>query len=204
MVKNKNTKLLRLGILGSGRGSNFIAIAEAIRRGELPATIVLVASDFANAPIVAEAVKRGLPTYACPPSHFRTKLEPEIETALAEQLRKADAELVVLAGFMRVVKAPLLDSFPNRIINIHPSLLPAFPGLHAWEQALKAGVRETGCTVHRVNAVVDGGDILAQTRVPILPDDTPESLHQRIQKEEHLLLPKVILNIAEGRAPRKK
>ncbi|MFH1066624.1 MAG: phosphoribosylglycinamide formyltransferase [bacterium] len=197
-MKSKETKLLRLGILGSGRGSNFIAIAEAIKRGELPATIVLVASDFADAPILAEAARRGLPTYACLPSRFRTKLEPEIETALAEQLQKAGAELVVLAGFMRVVKEPLLKKFPNRIINIHPSLLPAFSGLQAWEQALKAGVRETGCTVHRVNAVVDGGDILAQARVPILSGDTPESLHQRIQKEEHRLLPEVIRRMAEG------
>lgn len=191
---------LKLGILGSGRGSNFVAIADAILLGKLPAKIVLVASDFADAPILAEAKKRGLPTYTCAPSKFKTKLEPEIEKDLANKLLKAGVDYVVLAGFMRVVKKPLLEKFPNKIINIHPSLLPKFPGLKAWEQALAAGEKETGCTVHRVNEKVDGGEIIAQAKVPILLDDTPETLHKRIQMEEHKLLPEVIRKLTSNYA----
>lgn len=191
---------LKLGILGSGRGSNFVAIADSILLGRLAAKIVLVASDLADAPILAEAKKRGLPTYACPAGEFKTKLEPEIETKLAEKLLKAGADYIVLAGFMRVVKKPLLEKFPNKIINIHPSLLPKFPGLKAWEQALLAGEKETGCTVHWVNEELDGGKIIAQAKVPILPDDTEESLHKRIQVEEHKLLPEVIRKLANNYA----
>ena len=185
-------KPLKLGVLGSGRGSNFIAIADAIASNRLHAEIVLVASDFANAPILTEARQRNLPVYACPQSAYKTKLEPEIETALAHELQKAGAVLVVLAGFMRVIKAPLLSAFPNKIINIHPSLLPAFPGLRAWEQALQAGAKETGCTVHWVNDQIDAGQIIAQATVPVLPTDTAETLHARIQKAEHQLFPNVL------------
>lgn len=188
---------LRLGVLGSGRGSNFVAIANAIDAGTLAAEIVLVASDFADAPILAEAKRRGLPVYACPPSRFKTKLEPEIETELARQLQLAGADYVILAGFMRVVKPPLLETFPQRIINIHPSLLPAFPGLRSWEQALNAGVSETGCTVHWVDANIDSGPILGQARVPILPGDTAETVHARIQVEEHKLFPEVLQKLAQ-------
>jgi phosphoribosylglycinamide formyltransferase-1 len=192
---------LKLGVLGSGRGSNFAALAEAIDHGSVPARIVLVGSDLASAPILAEAARRRLPCYACGPSAFKTKLEPALETALAKALLEAGTELVVLAGYMRVVKAPLLDAFPGRILNIHPSLLPAFPGLRAWEQALQAGVPETGCTVHWVNDVVDGGAPIAQSRVPVQPDDTAATLHARIQKAEHHLLPSVIARLARGEIP---
>lgn len=188
---------LQLGILGSGKGSNFVALADAIAAGKVDAQIRLVASDLASAPILQEAQKRNLPTYASPPSSFKTKLEPEIETALAEALLQAGVELVVLAGFMRVIKKPLLTAFPGRILNIHPSLLPAFPGLRAWEQALLAGAKETGCTVHWVNEVIDGGQILGQERVPILPGDTPETLHARIQQAEHRLLPGIIHSLGK-------
>lgn len=187
---------MKIGVLGSGRGSNFVAIADEVAAGGLSVEIVLVASDLSDAPILAEAKKRNLPTFACPPSRFRTKLEPEIETQLADALQKSGAELVVLAGYMRVVKAPLLERF--RIINIHPSLLPNFPGLHAWEQALEAGVKETGCTVHWVDSGLDTGPVIAQSKVPVLPADTPATLHQRIQQAEHKLLPEVLRRLASS------
>lgn len=197
MMSSHRSKL-KLGILGSGRGSNFIAIADAIERGALVAEIVLVGSDFAEAPILTEARKRGLRTYASPPSQLKTKLEAEIERAFAEQLEQAEVELVVFAGFMRIVREPLLNAFSGRMLNLHPSLLPAFKGLRAWEQALAAGVRTTGCTVHWVNEELDGGPIVAQEEVPVLEGDTPASLHQRIQKAEHALLPAVLQKIALG------
>ena len=133
------------------------------------------------------------------PSRFKTKLEPEIEQQAARTLRDAEVQLVVLAGYMRVVKQPLLAAFPGRIVNIHPSLLPAFPGLHAWEQALNYGVKVTGCTVHLVNEGVDAGPIILQQAVPVLADDTPASLHQRIQAVEHQLYPEAVRLVAEGR-----
>ncbi len=185
----------RLAVLGSGKGSNFVALQEAILAGNLNAQIVLVASDLPDAAILARAAKFGLPTATLPPSPFKTKLSPEGEIALVDLLRKHSAEWVVLAGYMRVVKEPLLTAFPNRIINIHPSLLPAFKGLRAWEQALAAGVPETGCTVHYVNRDIDAGEIIAQQRVPVLPGDTPETLHARIQVAEHELYPAALKKV---------
>ncbi len=192
---------LPIAVLGSGRGSNFRALADAIDCGEVPARIVLVGSDLADAPILAEAARRGLATYTCAPSAFKTKLEPEIESTLAGAIRASGAGLIVLAGYMRVLKAPLLDAFPGRILNIHPSLLPAFKGLAAWKQALAAGVTETGCTVHWVDASLDGGPVIDQRRVPVLPEDTAESLHARIQEQEHQLLPHTVARIASGEIP---
>ena len=188
----------RLAVLGSGKGSNFVALQEAILAGKLNAQIVLVASDLPDAAILARAAKFSLPTATLPPSPFKTKLSPEGELALVDLLRKHAAEWVVLAGYMRVVKAPLLDAFPNRIINIHPSLLPAFKGLRAWEQALAAGVPETGCTVHYVNRDIDAGEIISQHRVPVLPGDTPETLHARIQVAEHELYPAALQKVLKG------
>jgi phosphoribosylglycinamide formyltransferase-1 len=185
----------RLAILGSGKGSNFVAIQEAILAGTLAAQIVLVASDLPEAAILPRATTFGLPTATLPPSPFRTKLSPEGEIALLELLRKNEIEWVVLAGYMRVVKEPLLSAFPDRIINIHPSLLPAFKGLRAWEQALLAGVPETGCTVHFVNRDIDAGKIIEQRRVPVLAGDTPETLHARIQVAEHELYPAALAKI---------
>jgi len=185
----------RLAVLGSGKGSNFVAIQEAIQAGRLAARIGLVVSDLADAPILTRAAAFGLPTATLPPSPFRTKLSPEGEAALVELLRRHEIEWVILAGYMRVVKEPLLSAFPNRIINIHPSLLPAFKGLRAWEQALAAGVKETGCTVHFVNRDVDAGEIIAQERVPVLEGDTPESLHARIQAAEHELYPAALAGL---------
>jgi phosphoribosylglycinamide formyltransferase 1 len=194
-------KPLSLGVLGSGKGSNFVALAEAIRQGEVPAEIVLVASDRADAAILTLARERKMAVYGCRRGAFRTKLEPEIEGDLAQALASAGVELVVLAGYMRVLKSPLLGKFPGRIINIHPSLLPSFPGLHAWEQALKARVEQTGCTVHWVNEQVDGGSVIRQVKVPVRAGDTPESLHARIQEAEHRLLPEVVRDLAAGRIP---
>jgi phosphoribosylglycinamide formyltransferase-1 len=188
----------RLAILGSGRGSNFVALQEAILEHRLDAEIVLVASDQPDAPILTRAAEFGLHHFTLPPSPFKTKLSPEGELALVEVLQKFEIDWVILAGYMRVVKQPLLEAFPNRIVNIHPSLLPAFKGLHAWEQALAAGVTETGCTVHFVNAEVDGGAIIAQAKVPVLADDTPESLHARIQVAEHQLFPAALKKLFTG------
>ncbi len=190
--------LPRLAVLGSGKGSNFVALQEAILSGRLQAQIVLVASDFPDAIILDRARAFGLPTAALLPSPFRTKLSPEGETALVDLLRAHEAEWVVLAGYMRVVKEPLLEAFPQRIVNIHPSLLPAFKGLRAWDQALDAGVPETGCTVHFVNRDIDAGEIIEQRRVPVLPGDTGETLHARIQEAEHELYPAALAKVLKA------
>ncbi len=191
------TAVPRLAVLGSGKGSNFVAIQEAILAGSLHAQIALVVSDWPDATILARATAFGLPIATLPPSPFRTKLSPEGETALVELLRAHEIEWVILAGYMRVVKEPLLSAFPNRIVNIHPSLLPAFKGLKAWEQALAAGVRETGCTVHFVNRDIDAGEIIAQRSVPVLDGDTPETLHARIQVAEHELYPAALARVLQ-------
>ncbi len=187
---------LKLGILGSGKGSNFRAIADAIARGGLDAEVCLVISDVEGAGILALARERGLRAEFVHPGKFRTKMEPEREGLVAQMLRDAGVELVVLAGYMRMVKAPLLDAFPRRMINIHPSLLPAFPGLEAWTQAVSARAATSGCTVHFVDGGMDSGEIIARAEVPVLAEDTPESLHARIQIEEHKLYPAVIAQLA--------
>jgi phosphoribosylglycinamide formyltransferase-1 len=185
----------RLAVLGSGKGSNFVALHEAILDGRLQAHIGVVVSDVPGAPILARAQAYGLATVVLPPSPFRTKLGPEAELALLDILRRHDAAWIVLAGYMRVVKEPLLAAYPGRVINIHPSLLPAFKGLRAWEQALAAGVAETGCTVHFVNREIDAGEIIAQRCVPVLAGDTPERLHARIQEAEHALYPEALQSV---------
>jgi len=185
-------KRLRLGILGSGKGSNCRAILEKIRAGTLSAQASVVISDVLDAPILDIAREFSVPNAYLPPGQFRTRLEPAVEAELVRMLREAGVELVVLAGFMRVLKAPILEAFSRRIINIHPSLLPKFPGLEAWKQALDAGEKVTGCTVHYVDEKIDHGDIIAQCQIPILPNDTAESLHARIQIAEHELYPAVI------------
>jgi phosphoribosylglycinamide formyltransferase-1 len=188
---------LPLGILGSGKGSNFRAIADAIDAGTLRAEVRVVVSDVADAGILALARERGLRAEYLPPGRFKTRLEPEAEDRLVALLKEAGAEWVVLAGYMRMVKAPLLEAFPRRIINIHPSLLPKFPGLEAWKQALAAGASETGCTVHYVDSGMDSGEVIAQSAVPVAPGDSPETLHARIQQAEHALYPAVLREIAE-------
>jgi phosphoribosylglycinamide formyltransferase-1 len=190
---------LRLGILGSGKGSNFRAIMEEIVDGRLNAEARIVISDVENSGILSFARDFQIPGLYVRPGRFRSKLEPEIEEDIVRLLVGADVELLVLAGFMRIVKQPLLGAFPRKIINIHPSLLPKFPGLEAWKQALAAGETVTGCTVHYVDAAIDHGEILGSETVPILPDDTPENLHARIQRAEHALLPAVIARIGGQR-----
>jgi phosphoribosylglycinamide formyltransferase-1 len=182
-------------VLGSGKGSNFVALQEAILADRLNALIALVVSDLPDAPMLERARAFGLPTAILPASPFRTKLSPEGETALVELLCRNNIDWVILAGYMRVVKEPLLNAFPGRIVNIHPSLLPAFKGLRAWEQALAAGVRETGCTVHYVNRDIDAGEIIAQQRVPVLAGDTRSTLHARIQEAEHELYPAALAKV---------
>jgi phosphoribosylglycinamide formyltransferase-1 len=151
-----------------------------------------VISDVFDAPILDIAREFSIPNAYLPPGGFRTRLEPQAEVELVRMLREAGVELVALAGFMRVLKSPILNAFPRRILNIHPSLLPKFPGLEAWRQALEAGEKLTGCTVHYVDEEIDHGDVIAQREVPILTDDTPERLHARIQIAEHELYPAVI------------
>ncbi len=189
---------LRLGVLGSGKGSNFRAIMEQIVDGRLAAEVRIVISDVENSGILSLARDFSVPGLYVRPGRFRTRLEPEVEEDMVRLLLEADVELVVLAGFMRIVKESLLSAFAGRMINIHPSLLPKFRGLEAWKQALTAGEKVTGCTVHYVDAAVDTGEILGAATVPILPDDTPETLHARIQQSERVLLPAVIARIAEG------
>ena len=188
---------LPIAILGSGKGSNFQAILTAIQAGRLNVRPVLVATDVFGAGILDLAAKAGLPTMVIAEPKFRTRLSTDVETALAQQLKDAGVELIVLAGYMRLLKSPLLEAFPRRVINIHPSLLPAFPGLEAWKQALEAGVPTAGCTVHFVDGGMDTGEILAQSEVPVLAGDTAASLHARIQVAEHELYPRVLARFAD-------
>src|SRR5881398_1203405 len=185
-------KRLPIGILGSGKGSNCRAILESIRSGDRAAEARVVISDVLDAPILEIAREFSVANAYLPPCQFRTRLEPQAEEELVRILRDAGVHLVVLAGFMRVLHAPMLRAFPQRIINIHPSLLPKYPGLEAWKQALGAGETVTGCTVHYVDDRIDHGQILAQKEVKILPNDSAESLHARIQVLEHELYPAVI------------
>ena len=185
-------RLVPLGILGSGKGSNCRAILESIRSGALAAEVRVVISDVFDAAILDVAREFSVANAYLPPGGFRTRLEPQAEVDLVRMLTEAGVELVALAGFMRVLKAPMLNAFPRRIVNIHPSLLPKFPGLEAWRQALEAGEKITGCTVHYVDEQIDHGDVIAQCQVSILPNDTPEGLHARIQIAEHELYPAAI------------
>src|SRR6478609_1580078 len=185
-------KSLPIGILGSGKGSNCRAILERIRSGDLTAETRLVVSDVLDAPILDMAREFGVANAYLPPGRFRTRLEPAIEEQLVKMLRDAGVELVVLAGFMRVLHEPMLKAFPRRIVNIHPSLLPKFPGLDAWKQALAANEKWTGVTVHYVDEQIDHGYVIAQRKVPVMSDDTAESLHARIQEVEHVLYPEAL------------
>lgn len=188
---------LRLGVLVSGRGSNLAAVLDEIAAGRLAAAVRVVVSDKPAAPALERAAKANVPAVVVERRNFPDTAA--FEKAIAAALRDHDVELVVLAGFMRVLGRDLVDEFSTRIINIHPSLLPSFPGLHAQKQALDYGVKITGCTVHFVNEVMDGGQIIAQAAVPVLPGDTEDTLSDRILVEEHRLLPQVIGWLAELR-----
>lgn len=187
---------LKIAVLGSGKGSNFRAILNAAMAGQLKIQPVLAVSDNPDAGLLTLADNLGVATRVVTEEKFRTRLSEEVEAWLVEEIRASGAEIVVLAGWMRMVKSQMLEAFPRRIINIHPSLLPAFPGLEAWKQALATGVEKTGCTVHFVDGGMDTGEIIAQSEVPVLPGDTAETLHARIQEAEHRLYPEVIARFA--------
>jgi phosphoribosylglycinamide formyltransferase-1 len=187
-----------LGILGSGSGSNMQAILDAIAAGTLDARIALVLSDNPDAYILERAAKNGIPSGVIDCRGFKTKFPEEAQAETAARLKDAGVELVCLAGFMRLVKRPLLNAFPDRLLNIHPSLLPAFPGIAAWKQAVEAGVSETGCTVHYVDDGMDTGPVILQEKIPVQPDDTDKTLHARIQLVEHRLYPEAIRRVAQS------
>ena len=192
-------KTCRLGVLGSGKGSNFVAIAEACATAYPSLEVALVLSGVDDAGILHQARSRGIPARHIYSGKFRTKLDDEAERSYITALQEARVDLIVLAGFMRILKGEFLRAFENKVVNIHPALLPAFPGLEAWKQALEYGVKVTGCTVHLVDQGVDTGPILGQETVPVLDDDTSETLHARIQLAEHRLYPMVVAALASGK-----
>ena len=184
--------MTRLGIILSGRGSNFIAIADNIAAGKLPAEIAIVISNKEDAPGIEVARQRGLRAVVIP---SKGKPREQHDREMVAALKEAKVDLVILAGYMRLVTPFFVNSFPNRILNIHPSLLPAFPGLDAERQALEAGVKETGCTVHYVDELLDHGPAIVQKRVPVLSDDTVESLSLRILNEQHVAYTEAIAKV---------
>jgi len=188
----KGGRKLRIGVLGSGRGTNLEAIFSAIDRGSLEADVALAISDNESSRFLEIARNRGVDAVFVDPGPAENRFSPGAQKEVHDRLRAAGVDLVVLAGFMRRLKNPVLETFASKIINIHPSLLPEFRGVAAWEQALDAGVDETGCTVHLVNDEIDAGEILAQARVPLVPGDTAETLHARIQEAEYELYPRTI------------
>ena len=192
---------LKLGVLGSGKGSNFRAILKEIQNGTLAAQPVAVLADVESAGILDLARDAEIPAHVIREPRYRTKLSQEVEAEVVRILQAAGVELVVLAGYMRMVKSSLLEAFPRRVINIHPSLLPKFPGLEAWRQALEAGETSSGCTVHFVDAGMDSGEIIAQSEVPVLPGDSAQALHARIQVAEHELYPEVIRRFSAHELP---
>ena len=186
----------RLGVLISGRGSNLQAFIDAIAAGRLDATIALVISNREDAAGLPRARAAGLEAVCIPHRAFATR--DDYDRALVRELRARDVGLVCLAGFMRLVGTPLIDAFPNRILNIHPSLLPSFPGLDAQEQAVEHGVKVSGVTVHLVTAELDGGPIIVQRAVPVMPGDTADSLSERILVEEHRAFPEAVKIVLDG------
>ena len=187
---------MRLGILISGRGSNFEAIANSIAQRKLDAEIAVVISNRANAPGLDIARERGIPLRIIPSAGIEREAYDQL---LIQELQTHEVDLVCLAGFMRLLSANIIRAFPNRVLNIHPSLLPAFTGLDAPRQALEYGVRITGCTVHFVDEFLDSGPIIIQAAVPVLENDTVDSLSARILAQEHLIYPKAISYVVDGR-----
>ncbi|MFN0061163.1 MAG: phosphoribosylglycinamide formyltransferase [Myxococcaceae bacterium] len=194
------TARLRVGVLASGTGSNLGALLEAFRAPDFPAEIAVVLSNVKGAGALARAQAANVPTRLMPHGAFKTR--DAYDAALRDALRESAVGLVCLAGFMRLVGPTLLDAFPDRVINIHPALLPAFPGLHGPRQALAYGTKVAGCTVHFVDAGTDTGPIIAQAVVPVLPNDDETSLSARILREEHLLYPRVVRWLSEGKVRR--
>ena len=188
---------LNLGVLASGRGSNFQSIIDEIDKGRLNAGIQLLIVDNPAAFAIERARKHGIEHLVIRPREFSAKVDFYLK--IADELRKRDVELVILAGFMRIVGKPLIDAFPDRIMNIHPALLPSFPGLHSQKQAVEYGVRISGCTVHFVDEGMDTGPIISQAAVPVYHEDTEETLSARILEMEHKIYPEAIRLFSEGR-----
>jgi phosphoribosylglycinamide formyltransferase 1 len=195
LISNDQYQPLVLGIMASGSGSNFEAIARAIDQGNLIAKIAVLIHNKSGIKAIDLAQARGIPTVLLDHRDYETR--EELDRAIVSTLQAYQVECVVMAGWMRVITQVLIDAFADRVINIHPSLLPSFPGIRAIEQALAARVKITGCTVHLVSLEVDAGPILVQAAVSVCPDDTPETLHARIQIQEHLILPQAIALLAQ-------
>ena len=182
----KLDKTIKLGVMASGSGSNFEAIAKAIDAGTLNAKVEVLIYNNPDAKVKQRAEKYNVPHKLL--NHREFSSREELDQAIVNVFKEYDVDWIVMAGWMRIVTNVLLEAYPQRVINIHPSLLPSFRGIKAIEQALEAGVKITGCTVHLVDVEVDNGPILMQAAVPILPDDTPETLHERIQIQEHQII----------------
>ena len=191
----------RVVILGSGRGSNARALLEAQKAGRLGrAEVAGILSDNSDAGILEHGRAFGVPAQFLSAAPFKTKLDGEAEQEYISHIRSWEPDLVVLAGFMRVLKKPFLQAFAGKIINLHPSLLPKYPGLHSIRRALEAGEVETGCTVHWVNEEVDGGRVIGQRQVPIKAEDSAGDLESRVHAAEHALLPEVIAKLSQSQA----
>ncbi len=200
-MSSKRGAPLRVAVLASGRGSNLQAVIDAIEAGQVQATIVAVISNKKDAVALERARKHGLPDIFVDPKPFtgRPDSREAYDRALLDVLTQRDAELVLLAGYMKIVTAVLVDAYANRMMNIHPSLLPSFPGLDVQKKAIDWGCKLAGCTVHFVTEGVDEGPIILQAAVPILDDDNPETLAARILRQEHIIYPRAVQLFAEGR-----
>jgi phosphoribosylglycinamide formyltransferase-1 len=186
----------RIGVLISGRGSNLQALIDAVQQGRLHATIAIVISNREDAPGLERARRAGIETLCI--SHRGWTAREDFDRALVRELQARDVSLVCLAGFMRIFTAVMLEAYPNRVVNIHPSLLPSFPGLHPQQQAIDHGVKVTGVTVHLVDGELDGGPIVVQRTVPVLDTDTADSLAERILIEEHRAYPEAVERLLDG------
>ena len=193
------TEAVSVGVLASGRGSNFESLARAASRGTLGARLACLVSDDASAPALQIAARFGIPSCVVDPGSRRGRMSDEAERRVVEILREQGVRLVCLAGFMRLVGSRLLEAFPGAILNVHPSLLPSFPGLEAQRRALEHGVKVTGCTVHLVDSGVDSGPIVLQAALEVREEDTPESLAARILEREHEIYPEAVRLWAAGR-----
>ena len=191
-------KKIKIGVLVSGRGSNLQAIIENIENGSLAAELAVVVSDQADAVALERARKHGIPAVHLSAKGYKGRRD-DYDALLVHEMKKHDVELVVLAGFMRIITRVLVQAYPNRVMNIHPALLPAFPGLHVQKAAIEHGVKFSGCTVHFVDEGMDTGPIIIQAAVPVLDNDTEDSLSARILKQEHRIFSRAIQLYAEGR-----
>ena len=192
MINNSTSRPARIGVLGSGKGSNFKSIAEAAKLPGSNYEVVVALVDQPHAGMLDLAKELGIPAQYVDPGQAGARLSAAGEKRFIDILKAAEVDLVALGGFMRILQGPFLRSFPNRVLNIHPSLLPAFPGLEAWKQAFEYGVKITGCTVHIVDQGVDTGPILGQRSVRVDNEDTVQTLHQKIQEQEWSLYPEAI------------